>query len=61
MKNKKKAENLVLEDFENEFFYKRSKSNLNITFKTGSRHDGQFKGITNYSVNLLHQQIIHHH
>ena len=32
MKNKKKAENLVLEDFENEFFYKRSKSNLNITF-----------------------------
>jgi len=31
--------------------------NLNITFKTGSRHDGQFKGITNYSINLLHQQI----
>ena len=30
---------------------------LNITFKTGSRHDGQFKGITNYSINLLHQQI----
>ncbi len=32
MKDKKHLENLVLEDYENEFFYEKNKSNLNITF-----------------------------
>ncbi len=32
MKNKNNEQNLVLEDYENEFFYEKSKSNLNITF-----------------------------
>ena len=32
MKNKNNAENLILEDFENEFSYEKNKSNLNITF-----------------------------
>ena len=32
MNNKDKIERIVLEDYENEFFYEKSKSNLNITF-----------------------------
>jgi len=32
MSNKDKIERIVLEDYENEFFYEKSKSNLNITF-----------------------------
>ena len=34
MKNKNNAENLILEDFENEFSYEKNKSNLNITFNS---------------------------
>ena len=30
--NKKKGENIILEDYESEFLYKKNKTNLNIDF-----------------------------